>query len=107
MFNKNDIKLGFYIYYNLMDLFVNDNKFVFGTVSHNKFLLYKRYFVERYVSMIRDIDLIFHEFFISKKEKQQMIYSFYDLFIPSFNEKKFEFNFSKHLVRNFSHLDYY
>lgn len=107
IFNNNDIKLGFYIYYNFTNLFVNKDKYVFDTVKHNKFLLYKRYYMERYVSMIRDIDLIFHEFFISKKGKQQMIYYFYDLFIPSFNERKFEFDFTKNLARNFSHLDYY
>jgi len=108
-FRHSDINLGFFVYNNFTDAFIRtENKF-YGTLKYNKFLVYKRYFVERYLVTIKNIDLLFYEYFISNKDKvnNQNIFSYYDLFIPSFDEKKFEFDFKKDLIKNFSHLDYF
>ena len=96
-----DIKLGFFVYNSFMKLFVHDEVNLYGTLKYNKFLLYKRYFIERYLVMIKNIDLILYEYLISRKDNQQVVFSYYDLFIPAFNEKRFEFDFKKDLVKDF------
>jgi len=74
-------------------------------LSYNKFLLYKRYYVQRYVSLIKDVESIFYEGYIFKDKYKKIVFNFYDFFIPSIKKKNL--NLIKELVKDYSKLDYY
>jgi len=60
--------------------------------------------MERYLSIIKDIDFIFHNYSIRNKKVQGNIYSFYDFFIPKYH-KKLDFDLKKDFVHGYGNMD--
>lgn len=98
VFRSNEVRFGYYLYKQWSKFFIYNEPFLYATLNNNRFLLYKRYYLERYISIIKDIDFIFHEYSISKKKVQNKIFSFYDLFIPKI-DKNMDFDFQSDLVK--------
>lgn len=106
IFHQNDVKFGYYLYNSLTKFFITNEPYLFATMNENRFLLYKRYYLERYISIIKDIDFIFHEYSISNKKTQSKIFSFYDFFIPKF-EKDAALDFKYDFVKGLGYVDMY
>ena len=107
VFDKNDVKFGYYVYNQLNRFFITEERYLSATANQNRFLLYKRYYLQRYLSVIKDIDFIFYNYSISNKETHKKIFSYFDLFIPQMDEKKFDFNFKRDMVRGAGYADIY
>lgn len=105
--NRSDIRLGWWLYHNLTKVFVTDEPNLEQTIRHNQFLLYKRYYLERYITIIKNVDFIFHEYAIKTQKTKYMIFHYNNFFLPITDYSKSDFDVNKNMVKEINYLDYY
>lgn len=103
-FRSNNIRFGYHLYNQWSKFFYENARDSMKGTDVNRFFLYKRFYLERYILMIKDIDLVFHEYSISNRKVQTRIFSYYDFFIPKVKDK-LGFTFKKNIVRKLNQID--
>jgi hypothetical protein len=84
---------------------VEREAYVHETAMQNPFLLYKRYYLERYITIVKNVDFIFHEYAIKNEKTKYMIFHYNNFFLPI--KDRSGFDVYKNMVKELNYLDFY